>query len=264
MNSSRGRTVAIVQARMTSQRLPGKVLLPLGGAPMIVRQLERIQRARSLDLVVVATSTDLSDDELARVVTEAGFLCVRGSLTDVLDRYVQAMESTHADVVVRLTGDCPLTCPEVIDAIVARFHEANADYVSNTLQPTYPDGLDVEVVNAATLLAVARESTDVHEREHVTLGVYRRGNRFSLENFVDPHGRDNSTLRWTVDNPEDFAFVSEVYRRLDGLGRDFSYQDVLDLVELHPELSRTHEDSRRNAALDGLDTGAMHHRGKGT
>lgn len=249
---------------MTSQRLPGKVLLPLGGSPLIVRQLERIRRAQSLDHVVVATSTDPSDDEVARVVTEAGFSCVRGSLTDVLNRYVQAIEWAHADVVVRLTGDCPLMCPEVIDVIVQRFQESNADYVSNTLQPTYPDGLDVEVVTAAALLAVAEESTDAHEREHVTLGVYRRGDRFSLENFMDPYGQDNSTLRWTVDSPEDFAFVSEIYRRLDQSRRDFVYQDILDLVESHPELRRTEEDSRRNAALDGLDTGAMHHRGKGT
>ncbi len=259
MKGRRGKTVAVVQARMTSRRLPGKVLLPITGRPMILRQLERVERAEGLDLVVVATSAEPSDDELARVVSEAGYFCVRGSLSDVLDRYLQAVEATKAGTVVRLTGDCPLTCPEIIDAAIDRFHESQADYVSNTLEPTYPDGLDVEVVTAAALRRVALSGTDLHEREHVTLGVYRRGNEFQLENFTDPLDRDNSHLRWTVDTQGDFDFVADVHRRLNPIAPVFTYQEILNLLATDPGLTRTVADARRNSALDGLDTGAMRH-----
>jgi len=255
MTGQRGRTLAIVQARTSSSRLPGKVLLPLAGEPMILRQLERIARARRLDGIVVATSQDPTDDELAVLLADSGYAYIRGSLEDVLVRYVQALDECQPDVVVRLTADCPLISPQVIDLVVERFHASSADYVSNTMSPTYPDGLDVEVVSASALRTVGREAVDPHEREHVTLGIYRQPERFIIENVVDPNGLDNSQLRWTVDTAEDFDFVSEVYAAL--FPSEFEYEDVLELLERRPDLLRTESDAPRNAALDGLDTGAM-------
>ncbi len=255
MTGQRGHTLAIVQARTSSSRLPGKVLRPLAGEPMVLRQLQRISRAETLERIVVATSDDPSDDELAVLLADSGYDYIRGSLEDVLARYVQAVDEYEPDVVVRLTADCPLISAQVIDHVVERFHASHADYVSNTMSPTYPDGLDVEVVSAAALQVVGRESVDPPEREHVTLGIYRQPERFVIENVVDPSGRDHSDLRWTVDTAEDFAIVSQVFEYLHP--QQFEYEDVLALVAQHPEWNRTQHDAPRNAALDGLDTGAM-------
>lgn len=252
------RTVAIVQARMTSTRLPGKVLADLAGAPMILRQLDRVARARTLDAIVVATSTDASDDPLAEVVEAAGCPVVRGSLDDVLDRFIAAVDASGADVVVRITADCPLISPRVIDEVVTAFRESGADYLSNTMAPTFPDGLDVEVVRADVLRAVAAEATDAPEREHVTLGVYRRDDRFTIGNLAGD--RDLSSLRWTVDTPEDLAFVRAVYAELLQETPEFDLDDVLTLLQSRPDIADLQGGGRRNAALDGLDTGAMEHR----
>jgi spore coat polysaccharide biosynthesis protein SpsF len=248
-------TIAILQARMTSTRLPGKVMEPLSGAPMIQRQIERISRAKRLSGLVVATSVDPSDDELEAFVSRLGVPVVRGPLDDVLGRYVQAIDASDPSVVVRLTADCPLTSPVVIDAVIDSFFSGSYDYCSNTLQPSYPDGLDVEVVRSSVLRWVASNSTDPNEREHVTLGVYRRPERFALGNFAGDV--DVSGLRWTVDTPEDLAFVRWVYSELFPSSPEFDLPDVLELLRAQPSLSRTTIDAARNAALEGLDTGAM-------
>lgn len=254
MTGRRGKTLAILQARTSSTRLPGKALEPIEGVPMVVRQLERVSRAASLDEIVLATSDDPSDDELAEVVAAAGYRVFRGDLDDVLARFVGVIDEYQPDAVVRLTADCPLASPTVIDLVVGRFHNSGADYVSNTMTPSFPDGLDVEVVLSAALRSVGESSTDVHEREHVTLGVYRRVNEFVIENVIDPAGQNYSSLRWTVDNADDLAFVREVYRELHPAA--FEYDDVLQLLETRPDLKRTDADAARNAALQGLDTGA--------
>ncbi len=264
MSGRRGSTMAVIQARMSSARLPGKVLLPLAGEPMIVRQLERTARASTLDRIVVATSTDPGDDQLADVLTGAGIEVMRGPLEDVLTRYQQAIETYRPDVVVRMTADCPLISPAIIDHVVQAFHASDADYVSNTMQPTYPDGQDVEVVTAGVLQEAAATFTDPHEREHVTLGIYRRPEHFAIENVIDPTGRDNSHLRWTVDTPEDYHFAEAVYANLYANNPAFEYDHILALLADMPEITRTEDDAARNAALDGLDTGVMHHRDQGS
>ncbi len=241
---------------MTSTRFPGKVMQPLLGTPMIGRQIERLQRVQGIDSLVVATSTDPSDDVLADYVTSLGLPVVRGPLDDVLARFVLAIETYSPTTVVRLTADCPLTSPVVIDEVISAFHEQGADYCSNTLTPTYPDGLDVEVTTPQALLEVADQSADPAEHEHVTLGIYRRPDRFQVVNVAGPI--DLSTLRWTVDTPEDFAFVEAVYGALYAVDPAFDLNDVLSLLEREPRLSRTTADEVRNAALVGLDTGAMH------
>lgn len=250
-------TLGVLQARMTSSRLPGKVLADLQGEPMIVRQIERLRQARLLDGLVVATSTDASDDPLVEVLSSLPdpVPVVRGSLDDVLDRFVAVIEEYQPAVVVRLTADCPLASPQVVDTVIAAYMESDADYVSNTMKPTYPDGLDVEVVDASVLLDVARIATDPPEREHVTLGVYRRPEQYKIANVVGP--QDLSDLRWTVDTPEDLAFVRHVYAELYPAKPAFDIDDVLALLKREPGLRRTSADATRNAALQGIDTGAM-------
>jgi spore coat polysaccharide biosynthesis protein SpsF len=250
------KTLAILQARMSSARFPGKVLAPLAGQPMVIRQLERIQRAHELDGIVVATSTDPSDNELAATIEEFGVPVVRGSLDDVLARFVTTMDRYQPDVVVRLTADCPLTSPSVIDNVVRTFFASGADYASNTMQPTFPDGLDVEVVRAQVLRDVAAKTTDLHEREHVTLGVYRREGEYTIFNVAGD--KDLSSLRWTVDTPEDFSFVCGVYDELFANYPEFEIAQVLEYLKRHPERTRTQANAQRNSALNGLDTGAMH------
>jgi len=256
--------MAVIQARMSSSRLPGKVLLPLADGPMIERQVERTARASTLDRIVVATSSDPGDDQLADVLTRAGIEVIRGPLEDVLARYQQAIETYRPDVVVRMTADCPLISPTIIDHVVQAFHASDADYVSNTMQPTYPDGLDVEVVTADAVQKAAATFTDPHEREHVTLGIYRRPEHFAIKNVIDPTGRDNSHLRWTVDTPEDYHFAQAVYANLYASNPAFEYDDILALLADMPEITRTEADAARNAALDGLDTGVMRHRDQGS
>ena len=248
-------TIAIVQARMTSTRFPGKVLADLLGEPMVIRQLERISRSAVIDRIVLATSSDPTDDVLAEVATQHGIDVVRGDLNDVLKRFTQVMDIYNPDVVVRLTADCPLASPQVIDKVMEHFQSSHADYVSNTMSPTYPDGLDVEVVKAEVLRKVAELSNDAAEREHVTLGVYRRPELIKIENVENE--TDLSNLRWTVDTEEDFEFIQKIYEDLYPKNPNFDMDSVLDYLLRNPESNRTTSDAKRNAALDGIDTGVM-------
>jgi spore coat polysaccharide biosynthesis protein SpsF len=206
--------LAILQARMTSSRLPGKVLAPVLGEPMIGRQIERLRRAQRIDKLVVATSTDPSDDPLTDYVQGLGVQVFRGPLDDVLERF-RATLARHPDAkaVVRLTADCPLTDPELIDRVIALHHEAHADYTSNTLGTrTYPHGLDAEVIAPAALAEAAQQAADPYDREHVTPYIYRRPETYRLAGVA----REDSLadLRWTVDLPEDLVFVRDVYAKL--------------------------------------------------
>ena len=220
---------------MSSSRLPGKVLKPILDRPMLALQVERVQRASRLDQVVVVTSTDNSDDAIAAWAESAGVDCCRGSLDDVLDRFATALEQFPADHVVRLTADCPLIDPRVIDEIVALHLLSSADYTSNCLQYTLPDGLDVEVLKAEVLSLAAQEATSSEEREHVTPFVRSRPGRFVLRNWC--YHEDLSGLRWTVDYPQDFEFVASVYRILYPDNPKFCTEDVLALLQCHPELA---------------------------
>lgn len=225
-------TVAILQARMSSTRLPGKVMKPLAGRPMIERQLERLRRCEALERLIVATSLDASDDPLAAFLGELGVDVHRGSLTDVLDRYVGAVRAfgVTSDVV-RLTADCPLADPGVIDACVLRRLELGVDYCSNGRRRTYPHGLDVEAFTLEALLTAGREATDPYDREHVTPFIYRHPERFTIGELAQD--RDEGHLRWTVDTPEDFAFVERVYAALYPIKPDFTSDDVRALPFSH-------------------------------
>lgn len=205
-------------------------MAPVLGAPMIARQLERLGRSTRLGAVVVATSTDPSDDPLAAFCEGQGQPSARGSLDDVLGRFHTAMALfPQADTIVRLTADCPLADPAVIDATIDRHHESGAHYTSNTpAVRTYPHGLDTEVMRRAVLEEAWREAADPYEREHVTPYIYRRPERFQIASLS--RSPSLAALRWTVDYPSDLAFVREVYETLYPGKPDFTSEDVVALA----------------------------------
>ena len=227
--------VALLQARMSSSRLPGKVLAPVLGRPMIARHLERLARARRLDRLIVVTSTDAGDDPLATLSAELGVDCFRGSLDDVLDRVHAALAGLAADHCVRLTADCPLADPALIDALVD-FHLAGGyEYSSNCERRTYPDGLDAEIVRVDVLERAWRDARERPDREHVTTYIRRRPDVFRIGGMENDE--DLSALRWTVDDPDDLEFVRRVYAELHPPNPEFGWRDVLALVRSRPEIA---------------------------
>jgi spore coat polysaccharide biosynthesis protein SpsF len=243
-------TVAIVQAHLGSTRLPGKVLLPIGGQTMLERVYHRVRQCHEIDDVVVATSTLPSDDRLVEFCQQRGMPAFRGSDSDVLQRYVDAARWCGADVCVRITSDCPLIDPTVADHIVRQFQSCSPlpDYASNKIAPSYPRGLDTEVFRTAALLRVAQEARLPYHRVHVTPYFYEHPERFALLNVAHPH--DLSAKRWTVDTPEDLAFVRAVFERL-GNGNEFSWQDVLRVLDHDPELEQLNGHIRQKAVTEG-------------
>ncbi len=221
--------VAIVQARMSSTRLPGKVLADVAGHPMLWHVVQRLRRARLLNRTVVATSENPSDDAIVRFCEQNAIDFFRGSEADVLDRYYQAAREFRADSVVRVTSDCPLIDPAVVDKVVRRFLDGGNDYVSNTLRYTYPDGLDVEVFSFAALERAWREAAKGSEREHVT--PYLRAGKFPAAN-VDNDAPSPRNLRWSVDEPADLEFVRRVFSAL-GENECFGMKEVLDFLNQH-------------------------------
>lgn len=236
--------LAILQARASSSRLPRKVLMPIAGAPMLARQIERLQRAERLDRLIVATSVRPDDDEVAALAETAGVACYRGSLDDVLDRYYRAAEPHQPSHVVRVTGDCPLADWTVIDRAVAFAIDGGFDYASNTINPTWPDGLDVEIVTFAALRAAWQESDSAFEREHVMPFITSRPDRFRLGSMEND--TDLSDLRWTVDEPRDYEFVRQVYDALYPANPAFDTDDILALLAARPELGEVNADIQRN------------------
>jgi len=252
--------IAIIQARMASARLPGKVLLDIGGQPMLARVVERSRRARTLSRVVVATTSDASDDPVERLCQERAYPCYRGSAHDVLDRYYQAARRSRAEIVVRITADCPVIDPGLIDEVVnaligVRSNELGMaegdqrsakstvqpstlyDFVANRLPPpwgrTYPIGLDVEACTFSGLETAWNEAPLPHQREHVMPFFYDHPERFRI-GLVN-HPVDLSFYRWTVDTPEDLEVLRKIYAHFGG-GDNFSWLEVLDLFERQPEL----------------------------
>lgn len=239
--------LAILQARMSSSRLPGKVLKPILGEPMLFRQIERIRRSKKIDQLVVATSVDAADDPLVEAAAAWGVPCVRGSLNDVLNRFMVAARQYPAETVIRLTGDCPLADPAIIDDVIALFQSGDYDYASNIEPPTFPDGLDVEVMRFAALERADREATLISEREHVTLFIRNRREEFRLANLEGT--ADRSALRWTVDEPADFAFVTKVYEALYPANPAFATDDILTLIARDPGLNEVNSGFGRNEGM---------------
>jgi spore coat polysaccharide biosynthesis protein SpsF len=242
------KVLAVLQARTNSTRLPGKVMKPILGLPMILRQIERIRRARTLSHLVVATSDAPSDDPLADACRDANVDVYRGPLDDVLSRFVGAARRFMPDHVVRLTGDCPLADPAVIDRVVAHHQACGADYTCNVSPPTYPDGLDVEVMKASILYAADEEAASAADREHVTLFIRRRPDRFNIANVAIGDG-DLSHLRWTVDEPADFELVEAIYGALYPSNPAFATADIVAWLDRNPAWSGHNLHHKRNEGL---------------
>ena len=227
------RVVAVLQARTGSTRLPGKVLLPLGGRPMLHLIVERVRGSRALSELVIATTTDSRDDAIGRLAGELGVGCFRGSEEDCLDRYYQAARQSRADVVVRLTGDNPLVDGDFVDWVVGRYRAADpaCDYADTSISKTFPLGLSVEVFSFEALATAWREDDNPAWREHVTPFIYRQPHRFRTLHLASPE--DFSRIRATVDTPEDLIVMRHVYEHFGN--RPFSWRDAVALLQSRPE-----------------------------
>jgi spore coat polysaccharide biosynthesis protein SpsF len=242
-NRKRPRVVAVIQARMGSTRLPGKVLADLEGRTMLERILARLARARGLSLVTVATTTLAEDDPIASLCRDRGIECVRGSPTDVLDRYHVAARMTEADVIVRITGDCPLIDPDLVNECVKAYLSAAppVDLALNRLPwaRTYPIGLDTEVLGRKALDVAWREAQEPYQREHVVPFLYENLDRFKMIHLQAE--ADYGRYRWTVDTPEDLEAVRAILRCFPGRD-DFGWRDVLALMDRRPDLAAINAD----------------------
>ncbi len=269
------KTIAIIQARMSSSRLPGKVLLPIAGQPMLAWVVERTRRAQTIDEVIVATTTDPGDDAVAAFCQAQGYGCSRGSEQDVLDRYYQAAKSVHADIVVRITADCPLVDPALVDDAVntligGRTRTPRFDFVANRLpRPwgrTYPIGLDTEVFTFDILEQAWKRAIAKHQREHVTAYFYDETPTEYLRTQVADapfssamtpdglhiallhHHPDYGHYRWTVDTPEDLELIRQIAARFSDDA--FSWKEVLSLVKREPQLAQINAQVKHKTHLD--------------
>lgn len=236
--------LAILQARVSSTRLPGKVLKPILGQPMLLRQIERLQRAAMIDTLLVATSSDRTDDALEDLCNKHEIRCFRGNLEDVLDRFYRAAHPYKPDHVVRLTGDCPLADPQLIDQVISFHLKGGFDYTSNALEPSYPDGLDVEVVRFTSLAQAWEEAALPSQREHVTPFIHQQPGRFKIGSVKN--SADLSSLRWTVDEPLDFELVTIIYETLYPQNPAFTTRDILMLQDQRPDLKTMNTRFKRN------------------
>ncbi len=231
--------VAIIQARMASSRLPGKVMKEIAGFPMIYHVINRVSSAKRVNQILVATTTDVSDDYIAGYCKENSFYYFRGNSYDVLDRYYQAALKFKADVIVRITSDCPIIDPGIIDSMVLKFQESDYDFIANRLPPpwkrTYPIGLDVEIVSFTALEKAWKEAETKFEREHVMPYLYDQYGRFQIH-IVD-HEPDYGEKRLTVDTPQDLDLIRKIFDYFSPR-IDFSWLEVMELLKEYPELEK--------------------------
>ncbi len=232
--------VAIIQARSASARLPGKVLMGSEGKPMLWHIMERVSSAKMIDETVIATSTSLKDNQIEEFARKNNFKIFRGSEHNCLDRYYWAAKKHKANMIVRITGDCPLILPEIIDKLISEYLKGRHDYVTNTLCYTYPDGCDVEVFSFKALEKAWKECKDPLQKEHVTLFIKDSG-KFKLKNMERKNPLNPTEYKWSVDKPEDLEFVREVYRHLYKRKKIFSIKKILNLLDSHPEIKKINQ-----------------------
>ncbi len=237
---------AIIQARMGSTRLPGKVLMDINGKPLVQRVIDRVKYATLVDKIILATTLDRSDNKLADLGKAMNVDLFRGSRDDVLDRYYQVANTFGVDVIARITADCPLIDPSIIDQAITTFLDGDYDYVSTAYpDASFPDGLDVCIFSICTLEKAWKEALMPSEREHVTPYIWKNPRIFRTKNIK--HTEDLSAMRWTVDEESDLEFVREVYHSLDdNTGSMFYMSEILDLINKHPEILKINQGIERN------------------
>ncbi len=227
--------VCIVQARMGSTRLPGKVLKKLVDCSVLEQVITRIKHVSAINDIVIATTTDVQDDVIVEEAKRIGVHYYRGSEHDVLSRYYEAAKLVDADAIVRVTSDCPVIDVAIIDQLIHLFQTEPCHYLSNTLERSYPRGLDVEIFTFDSLATAYRLAEKPEQREHVTPYIYQNPDRFSL--VSNTHPIDYSHLRWTLDTLEDWELIERIYEQLYKPGQIFSWHEILALMERQPELT---------------------------
>jgi spore coat polysaccharide biosynthesis protein SpsF len=231
-----GRVVATIEARMTSSRLPGKVLKPCLGRPMLELMIERVRRVPSLDAIVVCTTTNETDDPVVDLCRRLDVGVWRGSEDDVLQRVLDGAKAHQVDTIVELTGDCPLIDPAVIEKVIAAYRESEVDYCANILERCYPVGMDTQVFSTAVLDDVNRRTRDPVDHEHVSLFIYRHPETYTLKHVPAPEEQYFPKMRLTLDTIEDYQVIDAVFTRLHPGKPDFSLADILDLFAREPAL----------------------------
>ncbi len=234
------KTVSIIQARMGSTRLPGKISKLILGKPMLTQMLERVKKAKKIDEIIVATTNKSEDDLTAKIAEESGVKVFRGSELDVLDRFYCAAKNFDADIVVRLTGDCPLMDPQVIDGVITRFQKLQNIIDYSSTPHNYPEGLDVEIFSFSALKLAAHEAGLPSEREHVSLFIKNHPERFGIDVWKEGH-RDDSKMHWSVDSQSDFDFVTKVYEKLYPINSNFDKDEIIQLLSENPSFLKINE-----------------------
>jgi len=238
--------LAILQARFSSSRLPGKVLKSILGRPMLLLQIERLRQSKMIDKLVVATSVDVSDDAIEKMCLNNNIEVFRGDLDNVLDRFYQCAKQYNPDHIVRLTGDCPLADWEIIDNMIQYYLDVKLDYIATALK--FPDGLDAEIVTMEALIKSKKNATLPSELEHVTQYINKNPSKFKNRHF--DFDKDLSSLRWTVDEPEDFILIEKIYQNLYKDNPLFLTDDILNLLQKQPELTKVNSGFIRNEGLE--------------
>lgn len=230
------KTVAIIEARMTSTRLPGKIMIPVLGKPLLELLVERLKRAKLLNQIVIATTQNSSDDVVEQLAHRLGVGCFRGSEEDVLDRVLRAARTYNVDIIVEVTGDCPLMDPIILDQIIHTYQTKNVDYVSNILERTYPRGMDIQIFSTAVLEKVSRLTNDPIDHEHVSLYIHEHPEIFTLANVKSDLPENKWDIRLTVDTQEDFQLIKAIFDSLYPRNPEFTLHEILDLLEKRKEL----------------------------
>ena len=233
---------------MSSTRLPGKVLLPLGGKTVLEHIIERVKDSKKIDKIIVATSDRKEDDRIVQLCQKANIDCFRGSENDVLDRYYQAAKYFRFLNIARITGDCPLIDPEIVDQVIELYQKENLDYATNVIPPTFPAGLDVEIFFFKALKKAWQETKMKSEKEHVTIYMWQNPKLFRQKHLNNPI--DLSGKRWTLDNPEDYEFIKKIYDNLYPIKPKFRMNDILEFLGANPELEKINKSIKRNEGLE--------------
>ena len=228
-------TIATIEARMTSSRLPGKVLMSCQGQPMLALMVERLRQVPSLDGIVIATTVNQTDDPVEQLARDLGVGCWRGSEDDVMSRVLDAAQAYKADVIVETTGDCPLIDPGIVETCIQRYGELGVDYLSNVLERGFPIGMDTQVFATTVLADAARRTSDPVDHEHVSLFIYRHPELYRLANVAAPPHQVDPQLRLTLDTPQDFQLIDKIFSALYPGNRRFNLDDILALLAANPE-----------------------------
>ena len=247
MKRERKKITAIIQVRTNSQRLPKKVLKKILNKPMIWYVLKRIKRIKQIEQIVIATTMEKNDNTIVEIAKKNRVPVFRGENLDVLDRFYNCAKKFNADPIIRITSDCPLIDPFLVDEIIDFYLNHDFDYVSNTIDPTYPDGLDTEIFSFKTLENAARNAKMKSEREHVTPYIKNHYKKFRLYSYRNR--QDFSSYRWTVDEKEDLMFIRKIYSKMKPR-IVFRYQDVLQILSDFPDLLKINKNFKRNKGYE--------------